>query len=122
MSVPVTAMVVDDEFFFRQLLRDILEKGGVRVIAEAANGNEAVAKYRECKPVITFMDIFMPEKNGLDAIREIMAIDPTARILVCSALGFDPEIEAARASGARELVMKPFLAEEIMQTVKMILS
>jgi two-component system, chemotaxis family, chemotaxis protein CheY len=118
MAASVTALVVDDEIFFRRLLWDILEKGGITVVAEAANGDQAVEKYRQYRPDVTFMDIFMPEKNGLEAIREIMTLDPGAKILVCSALGFEMEVEAARSSGARQLIMKPFMDDEILSTVR----
>ena len=67
-----TVMIVDDDNFFLKLLRDILEKEGFNVVAEATDGSEAVQKYQAHLPEITIMDIFMPEKSGLDATREIL--------------------------------------------------
>lgn len=117
-----TVMIVDDEFFFRSLLRDILEKAGYDVVAEAVNGDDAIAKYGLHHPVITIMDIFMPEKHGIDATREILAFDKDAKIVVCSAVGFDDEIQAALAAGARCLILKPFMPEEIVETINKLLT
>src|SRR6266568_667499 len=101
-----TVLIVDDEIFFRQFLRDILEQEGLVIVAEAVNGDDAVEKYRKYRPDITFMDIFMPERNGLEAIREIIAFDSNAIILVCSGGGYDDELQAARNAGARQSILK----------------
>ncbi len=117
-----TVMIVDDEAFFRNLLRDILVKEGFTVVAEAVNGDDAVEKYRRYRPAVTIMDIFMPEKHGIDATREIVAFDAHARILVCSASGYDDEVQAAFQAGARALILKPFMANEITETINRLLS
>ena len=88
-------LVVDDEQFFRQVLRDMLQKDGFRVVAEASSGEEAVEKFRQFAPELVLMDIYMPNKNGIEATSEIMAIDPAARILICSGTGYDDDIDAA---------------------------
>lgn len=116
-----TVMIVDDEVFFRKLLRDILEKDGFTVVAEAVNGDEAVEKYRQVHPEITLMDIFMPDKYGVDATREIVAHDRNARIVLCSAIGFDDEVEAGYKAGARALILKPFMPNEIKETLDKVL-
>lgn len=116
-----TVMIVDDELFFRELLRDILKQEGFTVVAEAVNGVEAVEKYRLYRPEITLMDIYMPEKHGIDATREIVAFDRNATVLVCSALGFDEEIRAAYREGARGHLLKPFMAEEITAAINKVL-
>jgi two-component system chemotaxis response regulator CheY len=113
-----TVMIVDDELFFRGLLRDILTKDGLQVVAEAANGVEAVALYKEHSPAIVLMDIYMPEKNGIDTTREIMALDPQARILICSGVGYDQDLEAALQQGARGVIYKPFFDEEVLDIIR----
>ena len=122
MSSPPTIMIVDDEPFFRGLLRDILEEQGFPIAVEAVNGEDAVEKYRVHHPDVTIMDIFMPVKHGIDATMEILAIDSHARILVCSAVGFDDEIQAALAAGARYLILKPFMAEEIVDAITKVMA
>jgi two-component system chemotaxis response regulator CheY len=110
-------MIVDDELFFRELLRDMLEKEGFTIIAEATDGAEAVAKYRELRPEITIMDIFMPGENGIDATSEIVTFDENAKVLICSGVGYDDDIEAATKAGARGIIFKPFFPAEVMETI-----
>ena len=117
-----TVMIVDDELFFREMLRDVLVNAGFNVIAEALDGDEAVDKYRMHRPDITVMDIFMPEKNGIDAIKEIIAFDADARILIYTGLGFDDDAEVALRAGARDVVLKTFSPEEVTEVIKKVLA
>src|ERR1700759_4079907 len=82
-------LVVDDAAFMRKVVSDALDSGGHDVIGEAGNGVEATDRFRELKPELTMLDITMPEKTGLEALAEIMAIDPGARVLMSSALGHE---------------------------------
>ena len=113
-----TVLIVDDELFFRGLLRDILAKAGFNVVADAADGAEAVELYRKHLPEIVLMDIYMPEKSGIDSIREIMAVDPQAKILVCSGVGYDMDLDAALQAGAHGVIYKPFYDEEVLETIR----
>ena len=108
-----TVMIVDDELFFRQMLRDILAEAGFTVVAEATNGVEAVAMYREHRPEITIMDIFMPEENGVAAIKEIVAFDKNAKVLIYTGVGFDEDAEVALQAGAMDVILKSFSPEEV---------
>lgn len=110
-------MIVDDELFFRELLRDMLESEGFTIVGEAADGAEAVAKYRELRPDVVVMDIFMPGENGIDATKEIMAFDANARVLICSGVGYDDDIAAATNAGARGIIYKPFMAAEVLDAI-----
>ncbi len=121
-NISRTVMIVDDELFFRELLRDILKNAGFTIVAEAANGNEAIEKYRAHRPAITIMDIFMPETNGIEATKEIISLDSDARVLICSGVGYDENVEAALKAGAREVIFKPFIPEEVTQTIEKALS
>ena len=116
-----TVMIVDDELFFREMLRDVLVNAGFNVIAEALDGDEAVDKYRMHRPDITVMDIFMPGKNGIDAIKEIIAFDADARILIYTGLGFDDDAEVALRAGARDVVLKTFSPEEVTDVINRVL-
>jgi two-component system chemotaxis response regulator CheY len=117
-----TVMIVDDELFFREMLRDVLVNAGFNVIAEALDGDEAVVKYRIHRPDITVMDIFMPEKNGIEAIKEIITFDADARILIYTGLGFDDDAEVALRAGARDVVLKTFSPEEVTGVIKRVLA
>ncbi|UFS69621.1 response regulator [Geomonas sp. RF6] len=113
----IRILVVDDELFFRRVLTDMLTKMGFTVVAEAADGNEAVAKFRQFRPHVTIMDIYMPEKNGIEATREMIALNRNAAVLVCSASDFDSDTQAAIDVGARGTLMKPFAPKEVYQGI-----
>lgn len=113
-----TVMIVDDAFFMRNILRSILEMEGYTVVAEAEDGEEAVAKYRDCRPDLVLMDVIMPVKNGIDATREIIDFDRDACVVMCSSLGQERLVGLARDSGARGTLLKPFTAEEVQVTLE----
>jgi two-component system chemotaxis response regulator CheY len=101
----------------RKVVSDALSGGGHEVIGEASNGAEAIARYQELKPELMTLDITMPEMDGLTALKEIMAIDPLARIIMCSALGQESKVLEAIKSGAKDFVVKPFKTERVLDAV-----
>ena len=107
-------LVVDDAAFMRKVVSDALNGGGHEVIGEASNGVEAVARYQELQPELMTLDITMPEMDGLTALKEIIAIDPSARIIMCSALGQESKVLEAIKAGAKDFVVKPFKAERVL--------
>lgn len=113
-----TVMIVDDSLFMRKMLRDILTEEGYEITAEASDGNEAIAKYRECSPDLVTLDIVMPNKNGIEALQIIMALDPQARVVMCSAIGQDSMTEAAKKAGAKAFILKPFNPELVARTLR----
>lgn len=110
-------LVVDDAAFMRKVLTDTLSKGGHEVVGEAANGMEAVDRFRELRPELTTLDITMPEKDGLTALREILSFDPGAKIVMCSALGQESKVLEAIRAGAKDFVVKPFQPERVLDAV-----
>ena len=116
-----TIMIVDDELFFRKLLRDILVEEGLTIVAEAVDGNEAVEKYCLHRPEITIMDIYMPEKNGIEATKEILSVDKNSKVLICSGMGYDEDVEFAMKVGARGVILKPFIRKEVTDVIKKVL-
>ena len=103
-----TVLVCDDAGYMRALITDILTQAGYEVLGEATSGVEAVEKYKELMPDVVTMDIVMPEMSGIDALREIMSVDPDARVLMCTAVGQEGMTTQARQVGARGFVIKPF--------------
>ena len=110
-------LVVDDAAFMRKMVSDALVKGGHEVVGEAGNAVEAIARFQELKPELTTLDITMPEKDGLAALKEIIEIDPTARVIMCSALGQESKVLESIKLGARDFVVKPFQAERVLEAV-----
>ena len=115
-------LVVDDAAFMRKMVSDALAKGGHEVVGEAGNGVEAVARYQELKPDLMTLDITMPEKDGLTALAEIVAADPAARVVMCSALGQEAKVLEAIKLGAKDFVVKPFQADRVLGAVEKALS
>lgn len=114
-------LVVDDMPFMRALLKDILLSGGHTIVGEAENGEEAIEKYREFHPDLVTMDVVMPKKNGIDALKGIKAIDPNANVVMFTAVGQEQMIDLAARNGASGYVVKPFRASQIIEKVNGVL-
>jgi two-component system chemotaxis response regulator CheY len=110
-------LVVDDAAFMRKMVTDALAGGGHEIVGEAGNGSEAVSRYQELRPDLTTLDITMPEKDGLTALQEIMAIDPGAKVIMCSALGQESKVLESIKLGAKDFVVKPFQPDRVLSAV-----
>ncbi|MEG1243765.1 MAG: response regulator, partial [Oscillospiraceae bacterium] len=107
-------MLVDDAAFMRMMIRNMLTQGGYTDIIEAENGLVAVEMYKSEKPDLVIMDITMPEKDGIAALREIKEYDSSSNVVMCSALGQEKLVLDALKSGAADFIVKPFKPERIM--------
>jgi len=110
-------LVVDDAAFMRKMVSDALAKGGHEVVGEASNGQEAVESFQALRPDIMTLDITMPEKDGLTALREIIAVDPAAKVVMCSALGQESKVLESIKLGAKDFVVKPFQADRVLSAI-----
>ena len=114
-------LIVDDATFMRMMVKDILEKNGYEVIGEANNGIKAVEIYKAENPDIVTMDITMPEMDGIEAVKQIKAFDPSAKIVMCSAMGQQSMVMDAIKAGAKDFIVKPFQADRVLEAVKKVL-
>lgn len=114
-------LLVDDAAFMRMMLKSTLEQAGYTEILEAADGAQAVETYKAEKPDMVFMDITMPNKDGLEALKEIKEFDAGATVVMCSAMGQEAMVMDSIKSGAKDFIVKPFKPERILSTVKKIL-
>ena len=110
-------LVVDDAMFMRLSLKMMLEKNGFNVVGEAGNGAIAVEKYQELHPDIVTMDITMPVVDGIEALRQIRAIDPQAKVVMVSAMGQELMIRNAVMAGAKNFIVKPFTEESVIKVL-----
>ena len=110
-------LVVDDAAFMRKMVTDALTKGGHEVVGEAGNGAEAVTQFQALKPDAMTLDITMPEKDGLAALKEIIALDPSAKVIMCSALGQESKVLESIKLGAKDFVVKPFQADRVLEAI-----
>ena len=111
-------LIVDDVEDIRLMLRFMMEREGYDVVAEAANGVEAVEKYRQHSPDITIMDIDMPVMTGVEAARVIRAMGGSSRIVFCTGgySKYETPPQELRADG-NMLLRKPFLPAQLFQAL-----
>lgn len=114
-------LVVDDAGFMRMMIKNYLTKAGYSEIIESDDGEKAVAAYKAEKPDLVMMDITMPNMDGIQALREIKAADPQAKVVMCSAMGQEAMVMEAIKLGAIDFIVKPFKQDRILQTVGKIL-
>ena len=110
-------LVVDDAAFMRKMVSDALTSGGHEIVGEASNGVEAFSQFQALKPDVMTLDITMPEKDGLAALKDILAFDPTAKVVMCSALGQESKVLESIKAGAKDFVVKPFQADRVLEAV-----
>ena len=111
-------LIADDASFMRQMIREIIEPEGHEVVGEATNGLEAMELYKELQPDLVTMDIVMPKRSGIDAVEAILADDPAACIVMCSALGQETLVREALQAGACDFIVKPFNPDSVIATLK----
>lgn len=117
-----TVLICDDSVFMRTMVGDILTQAGHVIVGEAETGVEAVERYRQLRPDFVTMDVVMPEMGGIDAVRQIMAFEPSAKIVMCSAMGQQPLVVEAIQAGAKDFVVKPFQPSRVLEAVQRVLS
>ena len=111
-------LICDDAAFMRMMIKDILTKNGYNVAGEAENGAKAVEKYAELKPDLVLMDITMPEMDCIEALKKIKASDPSASVIMCSAMGQQAMVIESIQSGAKDFIVKPFQADRVIEAVQ----
>ena len=111
-------LICDDAAFMRMMINDILTKNGYTVVGEAENGAKAVEKYAELKPDLVLMDITMPEMDGIQALKKIKEADPSATVIMCSAMGQQAMVIESIQSGAKDFIVKPFQADRVLEAVR----
>ncbi len=111
-------LIVDDAAFMRMMIKEILSKNGYDVVGEASDGAQAIEKYQELNPDLVTMDITMPEMDGITALKEIKKINPSAKVIMCSAMGQQAMVIDAIQAGAKDFIVKPFQADRVIEAIK----
>ena len=110
-------LVTDDALIIRELIKDAATSAGWEVVGEAANGQQAIDRYRDLEPDAVTLDLVMPEYGGLHALRGIVDLDPDAKVLVVSALEQTKVLKEAFTLGAFDFIVKPFDKQILVQTL-----
>lgn len=113
-----TVLLVDDANFMRMMLKDILQSNGYTVIGEAADGLKALEEYKRLSPDIVVMNITMPEMDGIIVTQKVTSYDPTARIIICSAMGHASLVSESLQAGARNFIIKPFQPDHLLTAMQ----
>lgn len=110
-------LIVDDAKFARKILRQALANGNYTNVVEAVNAKEALEKFENEKPDLTFLDISLPDSNDLGLLKKLMEINPNGKVVMCSALGQNLIIENAIRLGAKDFITKPFEEKMVLEIV-----
>jgi two-component system chemotaxis response regulator CheY len=113
-------MIVDDAELMRMVIKDILLMHGHEVVAEVNDGEEAIQIYLEVKPDLVLMDLIMPNMDGKEALQKLLAIDPEAKVVLCSSLGQQALITESMKIGAMGFIVKPFEVNGMLDVIKKI--
>ena len=114
----IKILLCDDSMFARKKLRMFLSSLGVVNISEAADGEEAVTKYKEVQPDLVFMDIVMPKLTGIEALKAIKEFDPRAKVVMASSVGTQSHLKQAIVLGAYDFVQKPIDDAQIEKIIR----
>ncbi len=114
-------LIADDASFMRQMIRENIEPEGYDVDGEATDGVEAVEQSEQLHPDLVTMDIVMPKRSGIDAVKGILEKSPEACVVMCSALGQETLVMEALQAGAKDFIVKPFKPDNVIATLKKIL-
>jgi two-component system chemotaxis response regulator CheY len=117
-----SVLVIEDSKFLNDHIKRILESGGYRVVGQAMDGEEGVQKYQELLPDCVTLDIVMPKMDGLETLKQIMASDPAAVVIMVSSAGTKEKVTEALMFGAKNFIVKPFEEEKVLETIKKALS
>ncbi len=122
METKKRVLIIDDSVFTFEQLKAIVEKTGIaEVLGHAKDGMEGVKLYRKLTPDIVFLDILMPNMDGLQTLKTILNIDKNAKVVMISSLGGAAEkAEEAMRSGAKAIISKPFDEKDIKRIIEQI--
>ena len=110
-------LIVDDSFYMRTMLKNMLTDAGYDVVGEAANGQQALEMAVATNPDLITLDVIQPDNTGLDVLKGIRQQQPDAKVVMCSAVGQETIVNEAIENGALAYIVKPFSEERVLEIV-----
>lgn len=111
-------LIVDDSALVRTMLKHMLRASEFEVVAEASDAAEALEAYAQAKPDLVLMDIIMPDVSGIEALRQLKALDPQAKVVMCSAVDQEATVVDSLEAGAVDFVVKPLRPAEVLTVLR----
>ncbi len=111
-------LIVDDASVVRLMIKKVLMQGDFEIVGEAVNGIDALTKYKELRPDVVTMDITMPEVDGIQATKDIIAFDEDAKVVILSGIDQKEMLWPAIKAGAASYIVKPFENDRVLTTLK----
>ncbi|SIT78927.1 response regulator [Pontibacter indicus] len=111
-------LIVDDSFYMRTMLKNMLTDAGYEIVGEAPNGQTALELAKETNPDLITLDVILPDNTGLDVLKGIKAEQPDMKIVIVSAVGQEVIVNEALENGALSYIVKPFSEEKVLEVVK----
>lgn len=115
MSEPKKVMIVDDSMVMRNMIRDVLTKNGFNVVGQAKCVADAVTMYPQVLPDLVTMDVVMPGETGIEGVKKLKALDPAVSVLMVSGLNQKNLVIQAMENGAKDYIVKPFEADDLLK-------
>jgi len=112
-----TVMIVDDTRFVRNYVGSMVERAGYAIVATAENGSEAVERYKKHKPDVVTMDVVMPVMDGIEALGNILEIDPNANVVMLTSIGAEDQLNEAKEIGAKGYLLKPVKKGQLLEVL-----
>lgn len=121
MKQNLKVLICDDSILIRKKLRSVLEKCKIEEIIEAENGVIAVELAKEHNPDLIFMDIVMPDKDGIEALKDIKSFNSETKVVMASSAGTSDHLKEALANGAFDFIQKPISLESVTLLIEKVL-
>lgn len=115
-------LIVDDSFYMRTMLKNMLSDAGYEIVGEAPNGQTALELAKETTPDLITLDVILPDNTGLDVLKGIKADQPDMKVIIVSAVGQEVIVNEALEYGAKAYIVKPFSEEKVLEVVSKVLA
>lgn len=115
-------LIVDDSFYMRTMLKNMLSDAGYEIVGEAPNGQTALELARETRPDLITLDVILPDNTGLEVLKGIRQEQPDQKVVIVSAVGQEVIVNEAMEYGAKAYIVKPFSEENVLEVVSKVLA
>ncbi|MDE3057507.1 MAG: response regulator [Bacteroidota bacterium] len=117
----ISVLIVDDSEHSRALLTMLMRREGVKNVHHAMDGEAAVEKFKELRPALVFLDNMLPKLSGMEALKKIRSFDPTAKVIMISAISTPAVVQEAKEAGASYYLIKPYSPDKVVEVVRRML-